>query len=102
MIAPGEVRQVARQIEFPLAAQKDIKCDRSQPLRAWINTLPGISAETGRLVRHRGHQADQSRRHSFPYTDGVYDGSDDEERELLEALMREQCKRPAKEICQEF
>jgi len=38
----------------------------------------------------------------FLYTDGVYDGSDHEERELLEALMREHCKRPAKEICHEF
>jgi serine/threonine protein phosphatase PrpC len=38
----------------------------------------------------------------FLYTDGVYDGSDSEERELLEALMREQWKRPAKEICHEF
>jgi serine phosphatase RsbU (regulator of sigma subunit) len=35
----------------------------------------------------------------FLYTDGVYDGSDDEERQLLEALMREHCRLPAKEIC---
>jgi serine phosphatase RsbU (regulator of sigma subunit) len=35
----------------------------------------------------------------FLYTDGVYDGSDHEERQLLEAVMREQCQRPAKEIC---
>ena len=35
----------------------------------------------------------------FLYTDGVYDGSDSEERQLLEVLMREQYQRPAKEIC---
>ena len=35
----------------------------------------------------------------FLYTDGVYDGSDHEDRQLLEELMREQCNRPAKEIC---
>ena len=38
----------------------------------------------------------------FLYTDGVYDGSDHEDRHLLEELMREQCKRPAKEICHTF
>jgi len=35
----------------------------------------------------------------FLYTDGVYDGSDDEERQLLEALMRKHCRMPAKDIC---
>jgi serine phosphatase RsbU (regulator of sigma subunit) len=35
----------------------------------------------------------------FLYTDGVYDGSDKEERGHLEAVMREHCLRPAKEIC---
>jgi serine phosphatase RsbU (regulator of sigma subunit) len=35
----------------------------------------------------------------FLYTDGVYDGSDDEQRQQLEAVMREHCWRPAKEIC---
>ena len=35
----------------------------------------------------------------FLYTDGVYDGSDDEERQLLEAVMREHCRLPAKDIC---
>lgn len=38
----------------------------------------------------------------FLYTDGVYDGSDREDRQALEELMREQCKRPAKEVCQAF
>jgi serine phosphatase RsbU (regulator of sigma subunit) len=38
----------------------------------------------------------------FLYTDGVYDGSGHEERQLLEALMREQSHRPAKEICNAF
>jgi serine phosphatase RsbU (regulator of sigma subunit) len=33
------------------------------------------------------------------YTDGVYDGSDRQERELLEAVMREHYHEPAKEIC---
>jgi len=35
----------------------------------------------------------------FLYTDGVYDGSDKEERQQLEAVMREHCRQPAKEIC---
>jgi serine phosphatase RsbU (regulator of sigma subunit) len=35
----------------------------------------------------------------FLYTDGVYDGSDDEERQELEAAMCEHCLKPAKEIC---
>jgi serine phosphatase RsbU (regulator of sigma subunit) len=35
----------------------------------------------------------------FLYTDGVYDGSGHEERQLL---MREQSHRPAKEICNAF
>ena len=33
------------------------------------------------------------------YTDGVYDGSDQQERELLEAVMREHYRQPAKDIC---
>ena len=36
----------------------------------------------------------------FLYTDGVYDGSGEEDRHSLEALMREVCLRPAKDICQ--
>lgn len=36
----------------------------------------------------------------FLYTDGVYDGSDEEERKSLEALMRNVCLLPAKDICQ--
>ena len=35
----------------------------------------------------------------FLYTDGVYDGSDAEERRQLEAVMRESCLLPAKDIC---
>src|SRR5258708_3665675 len=35
----------------------------------------------------------------FLYTDGVYDGSDQEARETLESIMRKHCRRPAKEIC---
>jgi hypothetical protein len=35
----------------------------------------------------------------FLYTDGVYGGSDDEERQLLESVMREHCLLPAKDIC---
>jgi serine phosphatase RsbU (regulator of sigma subunit) len=35
----------------------------------------------------------------FLYTDGVYDGSDDEERQLLEGVMRRNCLLPAKDIC---
>ncbi len=35
----------------------------------------------------------------FLYTDGVYDGSDDEERQLLESVMREHCRLSAKDIC---
>ena len=33
------------------------------------------------------------------YTDGVYDGSDKQERELLEAVLREHYREPAKDIC---
>jgi len=33
------------------------------------------------------------------YTDGVYDGRDQHDRELLEAVMREYYRKPAKEIC---
>ncbi|HKQ85201.1 MAG TPA: PP2C family protein-serine/threonine phosphatase, partial [Candidatus Acidoferrales bacterium] len=36
------------------------------------------------------------------YTDGVYDGSDKEERNQLEAVMREHYHQPAKEICNAF
>jgi serine phosphatase RsbU (regulator of sigma subunit) len=35
----------------------------------------------------------------FLYTDGVYDGSDGEERRQLEAVMREHCRLSAKDIC---
>jgi serine phosphatase RsbU (regulator of sigma subunit) len=35
----------------------------------------------------------------FLYTDGVYDGSDEEERQVLETLMRKCCELPAKDIC---
>jgi serine phosphatase RsbU (regulator of sigma subunit) len=35
----------------------------------------------------------------FLYTDGVYDGSDQEERETLQLVMRKHCRLPAKEIC---
>jgi serine phosphatase RsbU (regulator of sigma subunit) len=33
------------------------------------------------------------------YTDGVYDGSDEQGRQLLEAVMREHYREPAKDIC---
>ncbi len=33
------------------------------------------------------------------YTDGVYDGSDKEERQKMEAIMRDHYREPAKEIC---
>jgi serine phosphatase RsbU (regulator of sigma subunit) len=35
----------------------------------------------------------------FLYTDGVYDGSDKEERQQLEGVVRERYRQPAKEIC---
>jgi len=35
----------------------------------------------------------------FLHTDGVYDGSDKEERRQLESVMREHCLLPAKDIC---
>jgi hypothetical protein len=35
----------------------------------------------------------------FLYTDGVYDGSDVQDRSELEAVMREHCLLSAKEIC---
>lgn len=35
----------------------------------------------------------------FLYTDGVYDGTDREEREILEAIMREHYRQSAREIC---
>ena len=35
----------------------------------------------------------------FLYTDGVYDGSDDEEREHLESVLRDHYSRSAKDIC---
>jgi serine phosphatase RsbU (regulator of sigma subunit) len=35
----------------------------------------------------------------FLYTDGVYDGSDEEDRQELEVVMREHCLLPAKDIC---
>jgi serine phosphatase RsbU (regulator of sigma subunit) len=35
----------------------------------------------------------------FLYTDGVYDGTGEDERGALEALMRDVCRLPAKEIC---
>jgi len=38
----------------------------------------------------------------FLYTDGVYDGSDKEERQRLEEVMREHYRQSAKEICNAF
>ena len=38
----------------------------------------------------------------FLYTDGVYDGSDNEERKQLEVVMRKHCLLPAKDICRGF
>jgi serine phosphatase RsbU (regulator of sigma subunit) len=38
----------------------------------------------------------------FLYTDGVYDGSDKEERLQLEVVMREHCRLSAKEMCNVF
>ena len=38
----------------------------------------------------------------FLYTDGVYDGSDKEERQPLEGVMREHYRQSAKEICNAF
>ncbi|MBV9181726.1 MAG: SpoIIE family protein phosphatase, partial [Acidobacteria bacterium] len=35
----------------------------------------------------------------FLYSDGVFDGSDDQQRQYLEAVLREHSWRPAKEIC---
>jgi serine phosphatase RsbU (regulator of sigma subunit) len=35
----------------------------------------------------------------FLYTDGVYDGSDDEERRHLESVMRDHYQQSAKDIC---
>jgi serine phosphatase RsbU (regulator of sigma subunit) len=35
----------------------------------------------------------------FLYTDGIYDGSDAEQRQQLEAVVREHCRLPAKDIC---
>jgi hypothetical protein len=35
----------------------------------------------------------------FLYTDGVFDGSDDEQREEIEAVVGQQCFQPAKDIC---
>jgi len=35
----------------------------------------------------------------FLYTDGIYDGSDKEERGQLESIMREHCLLPAKDMC---
>ena len=35
----------------------------------------------------------------FLYTDGVYDGSDEEQRDDLEELMRDHCLLSAKDIC---
>jgi serine phosphatase RsbU (regulator of sigma subunit) len=35
----------------------------------------------------------------FLYTDGVYDGSDEQDRLLIEEVMREQQNQPAREIC---
>lgn len=35
----------------------------------------------------------------FLYSDGVYDGTDDESRRQLEGIMRENLRKPAKEIC---
>jgi serine phosphatase RsbU (regulator of sigma subunit) len=35
----------------------------------------------------------------FLYTDGVYDGSDDEERQRLEYVMRDHYRQSARDIC---
>jgi len=35
----------------------------------------------------------------FLYSDGVYDGSDVKERQQLEGVMREHCRRPARDVC---
>lgn len=38
----------------------------------------------------------------FLYTDGVYDGTDKEQRAQLEEVMREHAGQPAKDICNAF
>ena len=35
----------------------------------------------------------------FLYTDGVYDGSDEQELEVLETILREHYQEPARDIC---
>jgi serine phosphatase RsbU (regulator of sigma subunit) len=35
----------------------------------------------------------------FLYTDGVYDGSDEQEQKQLEDIVRDHCREPAKELC---
>jgi serine phosphatase RsbU (regulator of sigma subunit) len=35
----------------------------------------------------------------FLYTDGVYDGNDDEERSQFERMMRNHKDQPAREVC---
>jgi serine phosphatase RsbU (regulator of sigma subunit) len=35
----------------------------------------------------------------FLYTDGVYDGTDEGEKEILESIMREHCRQSPREIC---
>jgi serine/threonine protein phosphatase PrpC len=35
----------------------------------------------------------------FLYTDGVYDGSDEQAREQIEAVLQEHYRQPAREIC---
>jgi serine/threonine protein phosphatase PrpC len=35
----------------------------------------------------------------FLYTDGIYDGTGEDDRSALESLMRDVCRLPAKEVC---
>jgi serine phosphatase RsbU (regulator of sigma subunit) len=66
--------------------------DRSRYFSMHLRQLAANSSDVAELTLMRPGDS------LFLYTDGVYDGSDKEERETLESVMRKRCRLPAKEI----
>jgi hypothetical protein len=80
---------------------RKLGCTTRSPPRAVhsVRPNPRIPGEEGEFLRCRRALAAGSGGHFFLYTDGVCDGSDKEERQQLEGVMRERYRQPAQEIC---
>jgi len=61
--------------------------------------VTGFPEEASEILRSGRADAAESRDIFFLYSDGVYDGSDKEERQRLESVMREHCLLRQRKIC---